>query len=378
MESEDTPALNMLWSAIVATLEKLGRISDRLDPPRIPEFARALQPLSTALENAIAKTEQSASHEQTSDTQSLLRAAAQLLLSARRMESAQEGPHEILKAYQALRPLARAQEILLPLAARHEGVSRHFTTPGFFGAWQTNQGAHRLSGGGAENGGLFNFNNERGRRGGYSLYVPEYYSSDRAWPLVVTLHGGSGHGADMIWSWIREARTFGFLVAAPTSRGRTWSLQAPGVDAGGLNRMLADISARWRIDTGHLLLNGISDGGTFGMLLAIVRQSPFTHYAPVAAAVHVLMNRTGIIEAPVRGLSVYQVHGTRDWMFPIEKARQAATALQKADADITFREIPDLSHNYPQDENVAILRWFCPDLIDSVPPQPGPTPERDP
>ena len=47
------------------------------------------------------------------------------------------------------------------------------------------------------------------------MYVPEYYDAARSWPLVVALHGGSGHGRDFLWTWLREARTRGVIVAAP-------------------------------------------------------------------------------------------------------------------------------------------------------------------
>ena len=66
--------------------------------------------------------------------------------------------------------------------------------------------------------------NEPGSRGGFSLYVPEYYTPDRAWPLVMALHGGSGNGRNFLWSWLRDARSFGAILIAPTATGPTWAL----------------------------------------------------------------------------------------------------------------------------------------------------------
>jgi phospholipase/carboxylesterase len=37
----------------------------------------------------------------------------------------------------------------------------------------------------------------------FSLYVPETYDAERAHPLVVALHGGSGNGGAFLWSWLR-------------------------------------------------------------------------------------------------------------------------------------------------------------------------------
>ena len=58
------------------------------------------------------------------------------------------------------------------------------------------------------------------------------------------------------------------------------------------------------------------------------------------------------------GRRIYLVHGTLDWMFPVELARAASQELRKAGADIVYREIEDLSHTYARDENARILDWF--------------------
>ena len=68
-----------------------------------------------------------------------------------------------------------------------------------------------------ENTGIFHDHNEPGSRGGFSLYVPEYYTPDRAWPLVMALHGGSGNGRGFLWSWLRDARSHGAILVAPTA-----------------------------------------------------------------------------------------------------------------------------------------------------------------
>ena len=82
----------------------------------------------------------------------------------------------------------------------------------------------RLAAPAFENTGIIHDDNEPGSRGGYSLYVPEYYTPDRAWPLVMALHGGSGNGRGFLWSWLRDARSRGAILVAPTATGSTWAL----------------------------------------------------------------------------------------------------------------------------------------------------------
>jgi phospholipase/carboxylesterase len=361
-----------LWKNLSEVLNAFGAMGDRLDPAKIIYYADRLNPKAEDLQKSLKELESIYSVEKNSTEYVLTQAASQALQALERFDTARVGPHEILKAYQSFRPMHRAEEILYSLSDQYEEISKHFLHPSqkenrellnrFRKSKAEIQNTETETRDYSDKLGIIEVNNKRGQRGGYSLYIPEYYEANRKWPLIVALHGGSGHGADFFWSWIREARTFGFILAAPTSFGRTWSLHSIATDANRLNKMLSEISTKWNIDTKHILLTGLSDGGTYTMLLSIAHQSPFTHYAPIASAVHVLINRsTGTITAPVKDIPIYQVHGTRDWMFSVDNARLAASALEKAGAKLTYREIADLSHNYPRDENENILKWFYPE-----------------
>ena len=60
----------------------------------------------------------------------------------------------------------------------------------------------------------------------------------------------------------------------------------------------------------------------------------------------------------MRDLPVYLVHGALDWMFPVQGARQTHQLLSAAGAEVTYRELDDLSHCYPREINPAILKWL--------------------
>src|SRR6185437_15691962 len=168
--------------------------------------------------------------------------------------------------------------------------------------------------------GVMHDRNEPGSRGGFSLYVPEYYTPDRAWPLVMALHGGSGTGRLFLWSWLRDARSKGAILVAPTAVGSTWALMGAEVDTPNLKRILEFVSSRWNVDATRLLLTGMSDGGTFTYVSGLDVVSPFTHLAPVAAAFHPMLGKMADRDR-LRGLPIHIVHGALDWMFPIELAR---------------------------------------------------------
>ncbi len=60
--------------------------------------------------------------------------------------------------------------------------------------------------------------------------------------------------------------------------------------------------------------------------------------------------------------TIYLVHGTLDWMFPIETAYMAQSELLAAGANLTFRAIEGLSHAYCSAENPDLITWFNPKL----------------
>jgi phospholipase/carboxylesterase len=101
----------------------------------------------------------------------------------------------------------------------------------------------------------------------------------------------------------------------------------------------------------------MSDGGTFSYVTGLEPASPFTHLAPVAAAFHPMLAQMADPER-LSGLPIHLAHGALDWMFPVEMAREAQRALAAAGAEVTYREIGDLSHTYPRELNPHILAWL--------------------
>lgn len=198
-------------------------------------------------------------------------------------------------------------------------------------------------------------------RGGFTLYVPERYDGSRELPLVIALHGGSGRGTDFLWTWLREARGREFLLLAPTSIGPTWSLDAPWRDGTALASMIEFLAERYRVDRSHVLVTGLSDGATFALLWGLSEGSPATALAPVSGVLHPANSALGNLERAA-GRPIYLVHGALDWMFPVSVARMAQDELERAGAELRYREIEDLSHTYPREENASILDWFDPKL----------------
>ena len=307
---------------LLQSLEALGFIARHLNPPDFDSVMEAAglpdQDLQAVLPRLAGWPEQFAGLKNS------LEAASDAALAAfAGLRAVQHGNGDLVAVFRALRYAPRAQEALYPLAAKLPPVSGFFLDP----ALREDAGLlARLAEPARENTGIIHDHNEPGSRGGFSLYVPEYYTPDRAWPLVMALHGGSGNGRGFLWSWLRDARSFGAIVVAPTATGSTWALMGEDTDTPNLARILDVVRARWNIDSSKLLLTGMSDGGTFCYVTGLESASPFTHLAPVAATFHPLMAEMADAER-LRGLPVYLVHGRLDWMFPVQVARQTKQAV---------------------------------------------------
>jgi len=338
---------------LLQSLEALGFIARHLNPPdfdSVMEAAGTPDQLLRAVRPKLTEWPEQFAH-----LRAPLETASDAALAAfDGLRAVQHGNGDLIAVFRALRHAPRAQEALYPLAAKLPPVSSFFVDP----ALREDTGLlARLAEPGNQNTGIIHDHNEPGSRGGFSLYVPEYYTPARAWPLVMALHGGSGNGRGFLWSWLRDARSHGAILVAPTATGATWALMGEDTDTPNLARILESVRSRWNVDPARMLLTGMSDGGTFCYVTGLENASPFTHLAPVAATFHPLMAEMADAER-LRGLPVYLVHGRLDWMFPVQVARQTQQALSAAGANVTYRELDDLSHCYPREMNAAILNWL--------------------
>jgi phospholipase/carboxylesterase len=328
---------------LFAVLDRLANIARMMHPRRLEALIATLDDLDMQLEAAL-----------TGYGGSLSPAATFALQACCGLRAASEADNPVLQSYRAMRHYSRSLEALAPLAETVPAISRFFLEPRFR---DDPNALQRLAGQPNADTGVFHFCNETNQRGGFSVFVPSWYDSATPAPVIMALHGGSGHGRLFLWNWLAEARSRGLIVIGPTAIGSTWSLMEPEIDSDNLETILTKTRERWNVDPRHMLLSGMSDGGTFTLLSGLADDSSFTHLAPAAASFHpFLLTMT----SPVRltGLPIHLTHGAQDWMFPVDMARTAYRTLASAGARITYREIADLSHAYPRDGQGEVMDWW--------------------
>jgi phospholipase/carboxylesterase len=240
--SEDTDALLEATTAMVppllTALDALANAGRYLHPPNIAAVVDAVAQYRDPLAKGLAAFE---SVEWPSHLQPfrnpVFSAAGSALQVFDGLASCESDADPVTRAYRSLRFNARAIEALYPVAAMLPPVSRFYLEERYRDDVSL---LERLGGAEAprDDVGIIHASNERNERGGFSLYVPEYYDDQSQWPLVVALHGGSGHGRDFLWTWLREARSRRFLLLSPTSRDSTWSLHGADLDGPALRSMI--------------------------------------------------------------------------------------------------------------------------------------------
>ncbi len=354
-----TDAIGEVLSALLGTFERIEWVQRHLFPPLAARLAESLAPCAESLEGALAALEPGAAPDDVRFMRDrLLDVGRGTIELVRAFVDAARTSGEPTALYRALRRFPRVQESLFPLAPALEPVSRWFVEPT---RRDDDALVRRLRDAALRDDGVrtgvLHAKNERDTRGGFSLYVPDSWDGQARMPLVVALHGGHGHGRDFLWTWLREARSRAMLVLAPTSVDRTWSLMGDDVDRPRLLERVAFVTARYPVDPEQVLLTGMSDGATYSFLSGLSDGDTFTHLAPACGVLHPWLVTTGELER-ARDRPIYLVHGALDWMFPVSTARAARDALLAAGARLVYREIADLSHTYPREENPLILDWL--------------------
>src|SRR5579859_7962202 len=239
--------LQVLLPALLRSLETLVHIGRHLNPPELAAVMRAAGAPDADLVRPRSRLD--GWPDRLAPLREPVCAASDAALAA---FEGLRAASDLRGVFRALRHLPRAEEALYPLAAAFSPVSRYFLDP------PSRADAALLArldeAEGREGTGVFHVDHDNGARGGFSVYVPEYYRPDKAWPLVMALHGGSGNGRSFLWSWLAAARSVGAILVAPTAVGETWALMGDNPDTPNLARILRLVGDRWRLDGKRLLL----------------------------------------------------------------------------------------------------------------------------
>jgi polyhydroxybutyrate depolymerase len=167
-----------------------------------------------------------------------------------------------------------------------------------------------------------------------TLQVPAQLDEDRAYPLVMILHGFGANGTlQQAYFGLRDLATRGdAFVLAPEgtldSSGRQFWNADPmccdfeGLepdDVGYIGGLIEDVQERWPVDPGAVFLVGHSNGGFMSYRLACERADLF------AAILALAGSAASVPCQPEQPVSILHIHGTADDIVPYSVAVPSVT-----------------------------------------------------
>jgi predicted peptidase len=209
-----------------------------------------------------------------------------------------------------------------------------------------------------------------GKSYGYSAYVPPDYTPERAWPVVLFLHGSGERGSDGflqtdvgIAHAIRKNYELcpAIVVMPQCAAGRSWNGDMLDMAL----QCVQDTSAAYHCDPKRLYLTGLSLGGAGAWLLGSQTSNTFAAVAPICGFLgdyRQPADPVALKQAAVRlaKVPIWCFHGAADPAVPVERSREIVAAVKAAGGDIQYTEFPNAGHNVWDlaYQNPALWRWL--------------------
>lgn len=180
-------------------------------------------------------------------------------------------------------------------------------------------------------------------------HVPEDYTPETAWPVLLWLHGGvsrpaDGSGAFAVQNFGGQADAGGFFVLSPSGReGVEWWTPA-GVEH--VRASLKELGRRYRIDADRVAVGGFSDGASGCFHLLAHDPDPYACF--LAFMAHPGLTRMAggpTWRSNVLSRPVYATNGGRDQLYPSEGVKPYIDELKEVGCDLTWTDLPEAGHD---------------------------------
>lgn len=177
----------------------------------------------------------------------------------------------------------------------------------------------------------------------YVVYVPHDYTPDKAWPLILFLHGAGERGDDGLFQTevgigkaIRmHPDWFPCVVVMPQCPKDVWWHEVQGhIDA-----VLAAALKDYHVDPLRVYMTGLSMGGFGTWIYGASHTDVFAALMPICGG----GNPADADKLATR--PIWAFHGAADETVPPKKSREMVEAVRKAKGDVQYTEFPGVNHN---------------------------------
>ena len=189
----------------------------------------------------------------------------------------------------------------------------------------------------------------------YLLYVPANYDAERAWPLVLFLHGAGERGRDLHRvekhgppKLAASGKVFPFLLVSPQCiKDRSWE----PVD---LTALLDHVVKSYSVDEDRIYVTGLSMGGFGTWRLAAYTPDRFAAIAPVCGGGEPFWAKL------IKDIPTWAFHGALDTVVPPERSQQMVDEIKKQGGDPKLTIYPDAKHDSWTEtyDNAEFYEWL--------------------
>ena len=208
---------------------------------------------------------------------------------------------------------------------------------------------------------------------------PPDYTPERAWPVILAMHGGpnqrpadAGGGAmRMADIWAEPAADAGWLIVTPAmvhviARGRRTETRLPYeiMTAPQMEALMNAVARRYHVDPDRVIATGVSLGANFAIAYAAARPDRFSGILPASSEGD---GRDNLI----RNLALvpsYSLQGGLDRNVRDRRGPRVLAAIQtRLGHDAVYREFEDRAHESFREHYPEALEWLAARPRDAYP-----------
>jgi predicted peptidase len=189
------------------------------------------------------------------------------------------------------------------------------------------------------------FKDSDGKEAKYVLFVPHDYKADKAYPVILFLHGSGESGSDGkkqagqgLGNAIKKReKDFPFIAIFPQSQKRTW--KADSDDSKRALEILELVQKEYKTDPKRIYLTGLSLGGYGTWALAAKYPDRWAAIVPICGG----GDRADA--GKIKNIPCWCFHGDADNAVKVDRSREMMEALKKAGGEPKYTEYPGVGHN---------------------------------
>jgi predicted peptidase len=178
----------------------------------------------------------------------------------------------------------------------------------------------------------------------YTVYVPKGYDGQKAFPVVLFLHGSGERGEDGALSAqvglgpaiLAHPESFPAIAVFPQAR-KTW--KADSDDARAALAVLDDVLANYKTDRDRVVVTGLSMGGSGTWDIATAHPDRFAALAPICGQGRTEMTKT------LKSLPTWVVCGDADSKKTVLNGRSMTESLRAEGGSPRLTEYRGVGHN---------------------------------